>query len=80
MSLYAWKRDIEADVGIVMRWQGCPDLSRAARRAWVRAFVAGIVAGWRPGMPLLGQQATLVGAAFEEALAIAQGGFPGDDG
>lgn len=71
-SLLHWKRDIEADVRIVMRAEGLEDLSVPACKEWVRRFIRLHVPWWRPGEHVGDVQIRALGAEFESRLAAAK--------
>lgn len=79
MSLEQWwpkTRSVEDDVRTILRADGVRDLSTAACRAWVRRFIPTILDDWEPGMPLTGDRARRVGAAFIKRLDAAQAQLP----
>lgn len=71
-ALYYWRRDIEADVRIVMRAEGLTELSIEARKRWAREFIQQSVPWWSPGTALHWAEQQMVGAAFEVLLSHAK--------
>jgi hypothetical protein len=71
-ALYHWRRDIEADVRLVMRAEGLTDLSIAACKRWVRAFILAQVSCWTPEARLAWHEVQRVSAAFEDRLTAAK--------
>jgi len=66
--LFHWRRDIEADIRIVMRAEGLTDLSIASAKEWARAFIKAHYPLWVPGHKLRPEQQSALGAAFENKL------------
>jgi hypothetical protein len=74
VSLHAWRRDIEAELGIVMRHARCADLSPNARKAWAREYIRQLFPHWVPGNRLTADEYIRLGIAFNARLRAAQRG------
>jgi len=72
-SLLHQHHDIEADIRIIMRFEGLTDLSIPACKEWTRALIRCVFPMWMPGHKLTSNQEERLGSYFEYRLRNAKG-------
>lgn len=68
--------DLEGRIRRILRAERAPDVSRAACKAWARAFISHHVPRWYPGKDLSTEDAQRVGRLFEELCGRVYGYVP----